>query len=522
MEEECSADVAQLLQAATEFAYHPGPNSDASAREFLGRFPLPAIINALQTKSDYPALEKALVDCLERVFRTKYGASLIPTFMPFVVVGLGAPSQNVRHLACNTVARLLDNADETTGTSLILQHDVYPLLLTCLIDGDEQVATAATDAIKNLAGFSKGLDIIFPRSSRGTQLGDLAVKCTSLGRVRVLALIVKLFSISSNVASKVYDANLLSLLENEVSNNANDTLVTLSALELLFELVEVPHSMEFLSRTTLLHLLSSIISNASVNSILRSRAMTITGRLLSNENAFLLIDESSYKNFILTIDKRFTLLENENADESECALEALGQIGSSKKGATLLLSISSVPGRHVINAAFGHQQHSIKLAALHALGNIVGEARSGNDVLLDGDAEESLRRLIYETSSKTPKLTASGILLSILQQDSEIRLAGYRVITGLVMRPWCLMEILSRKEIVDIVTDTFTESQKIGMEARHKCCQAIYKAFSSSKLISDPSFHGLANKLEEAIRSGPYLRRKHAEAQPLVETVQRF
>lgn len=88
------------------------------------------------------------------------------------------------------------------------------------------------------------------------------------------------------------------------------------------KLSEVPHSVEFLSKTTLLQLLSSIIrfpklllyfhaynifvllgsvfftfvfwsSNESAESILRSRAMMIIGRLLSAENAFVFIDESS-------------------------------------------------------------------------------------------------------------------------------------------------------------------------------------------------------------------------------------
>lgn len=54
------------------------------------------------------------------------------------------------------------------------------------------------------------------------------------GRVRVLALIVKLFSISSTVASVVYNSNLLSLLVEEV-RDVNDMLITLSILELLYE-----------------------------------------------------------------------------------------------------------------------------------------------------------------------------------------------------------------------------------------------------------------------------------------------
>lgn len=57
------------------------------------------------------------------------------------------------------------------------------------------------------------------------------------GRVRVLALIVKLFSISSSMASVVYNSNLLSLLEAEL-RNVNDTLVTLSVLELFYEVCQ--------------------------------------------------------------------------------------------------------------------------------------------------------------------------------------------------------------------------------------------------------------------------------------------
>ncbi|KAK4387095.1 hypothetical protein Sango_2580100, partial [Sesamum angolense] len=193
------------------------------------------------------------------------------------------------------------------------------------------------------------------------------------------------------------------------------------------------------------------------------------------------------------------------------------------QGATLVLSTSPPIARHVVNAAFDRQQHGKQLAALHSLGNIVGETRTGDTMVLNSSAEENLRSLIYDKASKTSKLTPSGLLLSVLQQDAEIRIAGYRLITGLVARTWCLMEIISRPEIINILTDTYTETKKIGMEARHRCCEAIYRVFtSSSKLISDPAFAGMASKLQEAIRRGPYGARKHAEAQPVVMTADRF
>lgn len=99
------------------------------------------------------------------------------------------------------------------------------------------------------------------------------------------------------------------------------------------------------------------------------------------------------------------------------------------------------------------------------------------------------------------------------------------MITGLVARPWCLMEICSKQDIINIVTDASTETTKIGicacfalhpsfevklilitwfiyfllylgMEARYKCCLAIHKAFmSSTRLTGDPALAGIASKV---------------------------
>ncbi|XP_073220000.1 uncharacterized protein [Cicer arietinum] len=502
----------QLLQAATDFAYYPGSHSDDSATEFLNRFPLPLIINALQTQFDVPGLESALVACLERLFKTKLGASLIPEYMPFVQVGLQADSQAVRSLACKTVSCLLENLDNShkVAAHLIKEFNMYPLLLDCLINGNEEVAAGAIDAIKKLASCPEGIDIIFPSNKGGdTDLGIIASQCSSLGRVRVLALVVKLFSVSTSAASAICSLNLLKLLEAEI-RSADDTLVTLSVFELLYELAEVEHGTEFLSKTSLFQLLSSIISNNFTDSILRSRAMMISGRLLSKESTYSFIDEQCAKSVISSIDGRLQSLDTSDRDEFETALESLGQIGLSIRGATLLLSGSSPAARHVIDAAFdqqGPERHGRQLAALHALGNISGETRSENDIILDAEAEENLLRLLYEAASKSSKLTPSG----------------YRMISGLVARPWCLMEICSRQEIINLVADPSTETTKIGMEARYNCCKRIHKSLThSSRVSADPSFAGIAAKLQEAVGMGPYLNRKRVEAQPIVMTADRF
>ncbi|KAF5180177.1 Arm repeat superfamily protein [Thalictrum thalictroides] len=475
---------------------------------------------ALQCKGDVPGLETTLAACLERIFNTKYGASLIPQFMPFVQVGLQAESQIVRCLACKTVMYFLENgSNDSVSAALVIEHGIYPLLLDCLVNGDELVAKASTDAIKSLAKYPESMEVIFPANSdEATHLSNLAARCSSLGRIRVLALIVKLFSVSTSVASTIYSSNMLSLFESEILN-ANDLLATLSVLELLYELSETPHGADFLARGTFLQLLTATISNTSVDSILRSRAIMIIGRLFSTESTFAVLEESSVKTVLTVLGERMESLKDQDTDEFETAAEALGQIGSSIYGAALLFSTSLA--RYLFIAAFERQGRGKQLAALHALGNIVGEIRSDDKKLLNVNAEESLRSLIYEIAARSSKLTPSALFLSILRQDPEIRLATYRIITGLVARPWCLMEICSKQEIIGIVTDPHNDSTKNGMEARYNCCEAIYKALSSSNKVSDPSLADIAEKLHEAVKRGPYLARARMEAQPSVMTAER-
>ncbi|GMH17803.1 hypothetical protein Nepgr_019644 [Nepenthes gracilis] len=320
--------------------------------------------------------------------------------MPFLQVGLRTDFEAFRSLARKAVSSLFENLDDksVSPAQLIIACDVYPLLLDCLVNDNVQVAAASMDAIKNsienFASSPEGIATIFPADSiDASDLRNLMAQCSSLGRVRVLALIVKLFLVSPSVVSVIYNSKLLALLESEV-NGANDTFVTMSVLELLYEMTEVKHVMEFLSKTTLLQLTSTLVSNTSMEPILRSRAMIICGRVLSKENTFMFIDETSVRIVISTIEGRLVPSEIGDADECESALEALSQIGSPMQGATLLLSSTPDAARFLIGAAFGRQslgeqRLGKQMAALHVLGNIAGENRSQN-AILNGDAEENL------------------------------------------------------------------------------------------------------------------------------------
>ncbi|KAL5230029.1 hypothetical protein ABZP36_028805 [Zizania latifolia] len=513
-----------MLRAAADLASYPGTHGDDTVRQFLEKFPLSKLLGALQSEADVPGTNETVAACLDKIFSSSYGASFLPSYGAFIQAGLLANSKNIRQLACKSVIYLLDKAGDSSATvDTFVQHNLYPLLINCLTEGDEEISATALDGIKHLAEIPKGIDIIFPPNGQGSvQLDKVAAQSSSLARIRILSLIAKLFAVSSYTATAIRDSNLLSLFEYEIKDR-RDMLKTLSALEVLYELVQHPHSNVFLLKTNLLQLITDAINDSSADSIVRSRAVLISGRLLSSADAFTTIDQSCITNLLLAMDKILKMEESQDSDETESALEALGLIGTTSVGACLLLTDSSNVSRHVIEASFNRQGRGKQLASLHALGSICGVDRQEDQIKLDKQAEERLKRLVYTTARSSPKLTPSALLLSVLQQDPDIRIAGYRLISGLVAREWCLMEVCSKSDIISLVTDPKMEMTKLGMEARHDCCVAISKALSSSHLLHEPSLYELIEKLNEAVRRGPYLsERKRVESQPVVVTADRF
>uniref|UniRef100_A0A0E0HI05 ARM repeat superfamily protein n=1 Tax=Oryza nivara TaxID=4536 RepID=A0A0E0HI05_ORYNI len=561
-----------MLRAAAEFASYPGngPSSpfvndwffspanysgahgDDTVRQFLEQYPLPKLLGV---RLMYLGWMKLLPHAWTKYFLRDMEHHFCQA-MAFIQAGLLANSKNTRQLACKAVIHLLDKAgDSAVVVDTFVQHNLYPLLMNCLTEGDEEISAISLDGIKRLAQIPKGIEIIFPPNGQGSvQLHKVAAQSSSMARIRILSLIAKLFAVSTYTATAIYDSNLLSLFEDEIKDR-RDMLKTLSALEVLYELVEHPHSNIFLLKTNLLQLMVDVINDSSADSIVRSRATLISGRLLSSADAFTTIDRNCVANLLLAIDKLLKMEESLNTDETESALEALGLIGTTSAGACLLLTDSSNAARHVVEASFGRQGRGKQLAALHAFGSISGVDRQEDQIKLDNQAEERLKRFVYTTARNSPKLTPSALLLSVLQQDPDIRITvsstcllklepvwntgsipdfswdltisrgtpGYRVISGLVAREWCLMEICSKLDIINLVTDPKMEMTKLGMEARHDCCLAISKALSSSHLLHEPSLSELIGKLNEAVKRGPYLsERKRVEPQPVVVPAERF
>lgn len=81
-----------------------------------------------------PDKESFLVEFLEKIFRTNYGASLISKNMKFIEDDFMEHYQKVRCLASICISRMLVTEDRQAAEDLV-RKNVYTLLLNNVIDG---------------------------------------------------------------------------------------------------------------------------------------------------------------------------------------------------------------------------------------------------------------------------------------------------------------------------------------------------------------------------------------------------
>ncbi|KAG0606076.1 hypothetical protein M758_9G111700 [Ceratodon purpureus] len=533
--DQTAVDLPLLAAAASEFSNYPGEISDAAAESFLTKFPLLVLLTSLETGRDVPGLEVAVVTSLERIFRTPYGKRLLPHTLQYASVGLKAESPLVRKLTCVAIGDLLSAGENDGGATVraLTESQLAAPLLLAVGDGDQYVAKAAVEALGKLAKSPGGLELIF--TDRGAGVGvlrDLASETSATVRIRALAMAATIFGVSEAAAAAVQGSGIFSVLAKEL-DNSDDMLAQLNALELLCELAVTPHGARFLLAGNLIGRLTSTICNPALDSLVRSRAMTVAARLtaLYDESPGSLMSGSEAAGIANAFGELLKHLEDMeqsgqtvDATEHENALDALSFIGKTIQGAELLFNPRTMVARHVMNAAFLHRALNIKLAGIHALATMTGSERDPSRVLLSDSAETQLKDMIYSAAAeRSSTRTPAGMFLIFFQQSPEVRLAMYRFTTPMLARIWCLRELCASREVIDYLLDPRLETNKDAMEWRHVCCVAMTTALSAAIERGQISSSESLSRLEEFVRKGPFQGKEEQKgAVPIYATQERM
>lgn len=514
-------DLSALSTDASQFFSTPGVPSDAATEQFLNQYPLPVLFSALEAGEE---LESLLISTLEKVFNTQFGAVALLQSLPYARSGLEANSPSTRRMTCLGVSKLIERfGDNEVAMETLLANDLVLLVLKAITDGDANVASAAAEAVQNLAKTSLGIDLLF--TGKGTAAGhlmELALHGSSLVRIRIFSVIAFLFKHSKQAVPAIKESGILRVLELELKNES-DVLAQMNALELLHEIAVTPDGARFLTDGGLLQEMVSIMGSNRVDALVRSQSMMIGARLISPEGPLpSLVSKEDGLKIVEIIDTFLRTFEGFESREKEAAIDALGRIGMSKLGAELLFQSSPPVAQHIVQVAFTRKGGSSEqLVGIHALASVAGSERTEGPVLSE-QAEVSLKDLIFTELERLSKWSLSDLIHWLLEQAYEMRLAAYRLIVPLAVRSWFLLNICSNKDIVNFLTDPHVEQAKEGMEWRHSCCVAISSSLGTSGHRIDSTLREVLEKFQAAVIRGPYFTREKPEAQPLVVTQERF
>ncbi|KAJ7537006.1 hypothetical protein O6H91_12G092200 [Diphasiastrum complanatum] len=524
-----SVDFKELAASVASFASFPGTPSDASVKELLDRFPLTVLFSSLQREEEVPGIVESVVAAFERIFKATYGISLLPEILPYANLGLNASFPSIRRLTCLVIGKALENNDMSGGALLqeVVESDVLVPLLNAVADEDASVAKSASEAVEVLAKTPLGLELLFTDKGLGTgRLKEMALQVPALVQIRILSLAAAIFGLSELAAAAIQGSGVLSVLEAEL-DNTSDTLAHINSLEILSELAATHNGVKFLLAGKFINRLVSLIGNSEVDTVVRSHAMRVGARLISCLIVTPTAPRDSVHGVLDAIAKNLENLNEVSGDaernEKAVGIDALGQIGTSREGAELLLHRPKPVASYIVRAAFVDRQgSSIEVAGIHALAFIAGSERLDTSPLLSEQTETSLHDLIYSALDDSASHSLSNLLWSLLQQAPEIRQATYRLLIPLVARRWCLWEVCYHSDLISFVTDPQTEANKDGMEWRHAFCIATCTALAAAVQQGDAMSTGILEKLDSAVRRGPYLPKEQAEAQPVVATEDRF
>eukprot|EP00884_Botryococcus_braunii_P017306 jgi/Botrbrau1/4259/Bobra.0044s0052.2 len=470
----------ELREAVERIASQISPCTDSEARDFFGRFPLEALFRNLHGCVD-DHYASSVTMALDALFSTAYGQSVLATATPYAIAALGSSATPLRRLGCRQLGRFL----QVTPT----EHDgaAVSALLGALEDIDTGVAAEAEKGLLAYGRSDAGCRALLSGELKD-QLQSLAETRDPVVRMRVFSLVVKLACSSMGHALAIEDSGLLKALLEEL-RTGDDVLARMSALELVAELAdEAPSASRAAVAASSMPILISICSCGDppleVQALRVAAAVLRASKEPCEDNMEV---DAPYANGHITdplLKELKNILDIRGTREvsrelEEAALDAVGELGSSAAGATLLLEDPSNILPDVAEIALGRAgDRERRVTALHALGSVGGVERSRGvrrAALLSPEAEDFFQAAVYAPiNSAAVYRTLPEVLLAFVTEPwPELRVAMYRFLVALSLRSWGASEICQYAGLLSRILDPASEVGRELSEWRYATVQAL-------------------------------------------------
>lgn len=507
-----------------------GRVDNEQAQSFFSRFPLdrymaPSAIAAF----DGHQLQDVTACLAKLLTGTDAGALVLASASPLVEAALAAPQPPLRRLGCEVLPTLVGLP--ATGTEADRQRWAARLV-DMVSDADTGVATCAQRGVERYAASGpQALAALLDASTPcGRSLAQLARSQTPSIQLRAMSCVAAVGSASEAASLAVQRSGLLQPLLAGLAA-PDDALACMAALALVKDLVDgSPPAVAALLYRELLPNMPPLLADPT----LRSMALPVAASLAHGSLAWrqqhgaaapgpdaMQTDELSFIESVLSairlaLDDR----RNEGPEAEASALDAAGLLGVSATGAELLSRDAALIRSIAERAMDRAPTPDVKIAALHAAASIAGleraaEAQTRVTAMLPEPMEAALRAAVYSAAASCSGQSPSEAMLALLHQPfAELRVAVYRFMSALALRPWFAAEVSHHAELKSRLLGAGAEAGPGPTQWRHSCVMSLYSTAQAVLTRLPPShpdvttygdaLQPLLPALAAAVAAGPY------------------
>lgn len=432
---------------------------------------------------------RLLCAALSRVFRTDMGWSLLRGAAAYIDAALGAAgSVPLRRLGCKQLGRLLAE-DEPAGPDVTDRR--VSQLLGALQDTDVSVAAVAEATLVAYTSSdpSRLAALLSEATVSGRAVRALASSRDTTVRMRLLSTLAGAAAASADAGAVLASSGIAQQLLKELENAGSDPLAALAALSLLRDLAD---GCGCGVAGVLAGLVAPRLPALAAAGPALSGALPLVADLLARALEAPQAGAGTHPTAVLATAGPLlsavasTLDPSGDADaESEAAaLDAAARLALPAAGAELLASAPAPVVDWIAGRALGRAPSpAIRVAALHCWAHLSGLERAGDTqrrdaALLSPPSEARLRSAVFAAcaASGAPQPPAEALLAQLKHPFPDVRVAAYRFLTAMALRPWFAAEVANCVELMARLTDPAAEIGQQACAWRHSAILALASA----------------------------------------------
>ncbi|ESP04905.1 hypothetical protein LOTGIDRAFT_211712 [Lottia gigantea] len=465
------------------YTIHPSTLREANASGPISNFS--QLFNYLNT--DKVDQQKLVCETIERLLSGLLPSQICDNFKQEIENGLNHSSPDVNCLCLTELLRIaIDDVNR-----IIRWPDIISKIITQLSNKSLSVAKLASDILVTIGKNSNGINSIYNNSKLTEVMSqDDTVK------FRVYQIVVDLSRLSEEGLQMSVESGLLQKLTNEIFKD--DILLQLNAIEMLSDLSQVEHGLQYLDQSSVLAKLEEMMRSTEsdpMSGLLLPGLVKFFGGMCRVHPKEVCMKFPAFINIV------FNNLDSSDISQKNVAIDTIGFLGSTVEGKLTLekLGQQMTRGMKCLGGLIKSTKTEDQLRALDSLTNLITLRVSDQTEELLSLTESWFNQLMPEPFQYVWSLCQRPFL--------DIRCTAYNTLKALAILPWAQKIMNDTPGFTEFLLNRSTETSKEGRDSKYQVIKAIFESPTVSEIFGDRFYV----KVAEYCNQGAFYVRAQAE-----------